>query len=299
MSSGQQLATDNFTRANENPLSDGGNWSAQTGLSALQVVSDLCEPTALITNCGAYYSGLSWPNDQYSEVQINNIAANLNDTVFVRVRTVAIFKNNSYQLNVATSSSGPNSILVYKWVSNALTLILTCSPTTITNGDIFRLVVAGTLLTVFRNGSSIGSVIDSDLSSGSPGIGLSATSFLTNADLSLWNGGSAVEPTPSFSPAGGTFSSPQTVTISCTDASATITYTTDGSTPIPGSHGTVYSGPITVNSSQTVKAVAAVTGYTNSLVGSAAYTISPASGGKNAGLYLAMDTSLRNSGIRH
>jgi hypothetical protein len=77
--------------------------------------------------------------------------------------------------------------------------------------------------------------------------------------------------TPSFSPAAGTYSTSQTVTISTTTPSATIYYTTNGSTPTTGS--AVYSSPITISATETVKAIAAATGYTNSAVGSATYTL--------------------------
>jgi hypothetical protein len=78
--------------------------------------------------------------------------------------------------------------------------------------------------------------------------------------------------TPVFSPAAGTYASAQMVTISSTGGAA-IYYTTNGNTPTTGS--TVYSAPITVSSSETVKAIA-VLGYSTSGVGSAAYTINPA-----------------------
>ncbi len=78
--------------------------------------------------------------------------------------------------------------------------------------------------------------------------------------------------TPTFSPAGGTYSSAQNVTISCATAGATIRYTTDGSTPT--STSTVYTGPISVTSTKTVKAIAMASGMTNSAVASATYTIS-------------------------
>ncbi len=77
--------------------------------------------------------------------------------------------------------------------------------------------------------------------------------------------------TPTFSPAGGTYSTVQSVTISDSTAGATIYYTTDGSTPTTSS--TVYSGPITVNTSKTLKAIAAAPGLLNSAVGSATYTL--------------------------
>jgi hypothetical protein len=77
--------------------------------------------------------------------------------------------------------------------------------------------------------------------------------------------------TPSFSPAGGTFSSAQTVTISDGTSGASIRYTLDGSTPTASS--TLYSAPLTISSSTTVKAIGIKSGSTNSAVATASYTI--------------------------
>jgi hypothetical protein len=82
----------------------------------------------------------------------------------------------------------------------------------------------------------------------------------------------SVAASPSFSPAGGTYSSAQSVSLSDGTTGATIYYTTNGSTPTASS--TQYTGAITVSSSETIKAIAVASGYTNSAVASAAYTIS-------------------------
>ena len=81
--------------------------------------------------------------------------------------------------------------------------------------------------------------------------------------------------TPSFSPAAGTYSSTQSVTISDSTSGATIYYTTNGSTPTTSS--TKYTGPISVGSTETLKAIAVDSNSANSSVATAAYTINTSS----------------------
>jgi Chitobiase/beta-hexosaminidase C-terminal domain len=86
--------------------------------------------------------------------------------------------------------------------------------------------------------------------------------------------------TPTFSPVAGTYSSAQSVTITTTTASATIYYTTNGTTPTTGSN--LYTGPVTVSTTETIQAIAVATEFTQSAVGSAAYTINTATGAPSA-----------------
>jgi RHS repeat-associated protein len=83
--------------------------------------------------------------------------------------------------------------------------------------------------------------------------------------------------TPTFSPVAGTYSSAQTVTISTTSSGAVICWTTTGTPATNGvsgcTNGTLYSGPVTVNTNETLYAVAGGTGYSDSSVSPAAYTI--------------------------
>ena len=79
--------------------------------------------------------------------------------------------------------------------------------------------------------------------------------------------------TPTFGIAPGTYTSAQTVTITITTPGAVIYYTTDGSVPTTGS--ALYSGPVTVSTTETVQAIATANGYSQSAVASAAYTITP------------------------
>jgi hypothetical protein len=78
--------------------------------------------------------------------------------------------------------------------------------------------------------------------------------------------------TPTITPATGTFTSAQSVTIADSTSGATIRYTTDGSTPTE-TNGTVYTGAFNVSATTTVKAIAYMSGSTDSTVASSTITI--------------------------
>ncbi|MEO6964441.1 MAG: chitobiase/beta-hexosaminidase C-terminal domain-containing protein, partial [Acidobacteriaceae bacterium] len=127
----------------------------------------------------------------------------------------------------------------------------------------------------------------------------------TSGDL-IWNKGfgptGPVAATPTFSPAAGTYTSPQTVTISDITPGTTISYTTDGTTPTAfaighstgGRAATAYaatnstggtalassssgnSAQLQVATNETIKAIAVESDGTSSAISSAAYTIASA-----------------------
>jgi Chitobiase/beta-hexosaminidase C-terminal domain/Fn3 associated len=77
---------------------------------------------------------------------------------------------------------------------------------------------------------------------------------------------------PVFSPAAGTYTSVQNVTITSATSGASIRYTTDGSRPTK-THGTLYSGPVNIPTSTKLKAIAYKTGLTDSPVARGKYAI--------------------------
>jgi hypothetical protein len=75
--------------------------------------------------------------------------------------------------------------------------------------------------------------------------------------------------TPALSPAPGTYTLPQNVTLSATTVGALIHYTTNGTAPTVQSP--VFSGPFQVSTTTTVQAIAVALGYSNSAIAAGTY----------------------------
>jgi hypothetical protein len=147
-------------------------------------------------------------------------------------------------------------------------------------------------------------LIFSRISRGRSSMTLSATNLLQVANLlqatnhvqetnELLSGNQQTQPTPSFSPTGFPFSLPShdVVMVTITSAGADhIYYTADGSAPTPSS--TEYSGPVTVDVSLRLKAIATRSGFNNSAVGVSVYEliVQEAAFGPPAGTYTGTQT---------
>ncbi len=83
---------------------------------------------------------------------------------------------------------------------------------------------------------------------------------------------------PLFSPAAGTYTGTQSVTLTDATPGSTIFYTTNGSSPATTAGGSTFlfsaANPISVAATATIKALATAPGFTTSAVTSATYTIS-------------------------
>jgi len=83
--------------------------------------------------------------------------------------------------------------------------------------------------------------------------------------------------TPVITPAPGTYAAAFSVTITDATAGATIFYTTDGTNPTTNSPK--YTSPFTVSVSEQIIAMGVLSGFTNSALASASYTIGASTNG--------------------
>jgi chitinase len=109
--------------------------------------------------------------------------------------------------------------------------------------------------------------------------------------------------TPAFSVGTGTYTTPQTVTLSSATAQTTIRFTLDGSTPTPAS--TLYTAPLSITASTALKAAAFRTGWTPSATASATYTmnlapmIMPAGGTYTTAPMITLSPAIAGTEIRY
>jgi hypothetical protein len=143
-----------------------------------------------------------------------------------------------------------------------------------TSASAFSAATTGTCTATVTGASFATSVTFSPITVGANTATVTATDSLSNTGTAAVSGTGTPAPpaaTPTFSVAAGTYTTVQTVSISDTSTNAAIYYTLDGSTPTSAS--TVYSGPLTVGTTETVNAIATGNGFASSPVATALYTI--------------------------
>jgi beta-glucanase (GH16 family) len=179
-----QLVSDNFTRANENPLAN-SNWGTITGYGNCQIVSNVAEASVLATNSNQCWTNVSINNDQYAEVTISNYAGSNPQSFGPGIRMGTGGTGYIVAMNIGAGTG----FTIYKLTGSGGYTSLGTGGGTTNNGDVIRLQASGTSLSVYRNGIIIKTITDSTYSSGFPGFYAYAGTTLSNVQISLFAAG--------------------------------------------------------------------------------------------------------------
>jgi hypothetical protein len=188
-----QTVVDTFSQADENPLSSGGKWASVT-TSGVMVPAKLVSHAVQSTNPGggtnhaqAWYTGASFPTDQYAEITVGADAAS--SFISVGVRGI-----NGVDTSYHAAIGGPLSTttVIYLVLRQAGAQTVLAGPMTVTGavGDVYRVAALGSTISVYQNGVLVASVVDTTLTSGIPSIFVQPPSALpANATITKFAAG--------------------------------------------------------------------------------------------------------------
>lgn len=180
---GLLLVSDNFTRANAGTL--GGNWSqGWSGTHDFGISSN----TAINEGGGvgsdtAYWSANVFTTTQFSKATFQSTSAT-DEEVCVNTAAAAV---TAYCAGLRQSIDSTH-YLMFVESAGSLTQLGSTTAVTVTPGDIVEIDhKSGNSIVLIVNGSTLLTVTDSSVSSGSPGIHANFTSNI--AMFNLWSGG--------------------------------------------------------------------------------------------------------------
>jgi len=183
------VASSTFT-TDENPISEGGVWTVATQpTGAVKKLGGVAVPTSA-SDAYAFYSGLSFNNDQYSkgDLTTTNGAGNGAGSGLILRRTAAATNTNFVFF---IDHAATNNAAVFRVVTGTYTQRGSSWTQAFTNGDTFYFAVAGLVLYVFdKNVNQVYTFDDTGgggPASGKPGIGFSST--FTSPNVDNWEGG--------------------------------------------------------------------------------------------------------------
>lgn len=157
------LASDAFTQANGSI--NASNWTPTAGFGSGSL--PVTVSNQVFNSSGqhryAFYTGTTWPNDQYSQVVLKQFKG----AVLVRVASVSS-EVNAYYFEASTLSTTINLV---KYTNNSGFSVLDTDTATVNANDVMYLEIQGTSLVAKLNGTTVLTATDSSFSSGSPGFG--------------------------------------------------------------------------------------------------------------------------------
>lgn len=177
-----QLAADTFDRPNEQ-LNVSPNWTADI---AFQVGSNAATTVGSGGDAQGEWTGLAWPNDQYSQIILDVTGTAGLGTGYGPSCRFATAAKTGYRLIV--SGSGWELLRFNAGVSTNLG---SSAGTTFAIGDTVYLSIVGAVWTVKKNGSTVPSGTGTDgspIASGNAGICYSSSAAAADG-IASWSGG--------------------------------------------------------------------------------------------------------------
>jgi hypothetical protein len=183
-------ASDTFVRANAATL--GANWTALSGLTSLQILTNVAATQATGAYEGDAYTNITFAADQWSQCTLGAVVSSGANYVMCAVR-IQSGAASFYAIQMTTD--GATFCKIRKFTAGAPTDLAACTTPgwgggiTVASGDTLLLTVVGSTISAYHNGIPLVSTTDSTYTSGSPGIVGFANTSAADIKYSAWSGG--------------------------------------------------------------------------------------------------------------
>lgn len=186
MANNQLLASDSFASG-----SLAAGWSA-VPTKTLGVITAsapyYAEASGLSTVSQQIFTGISWPEDQISEMTIQTLTAESGSLAYLAVR-ISNSAFSGYQANLNNGTA-----LIVRYDNGTPTQVgSTVTGLTIAAGDVWMLQAAGSVISLYQNSKRILFVADTTYTSGYPGFGNYSSVNVTHSQTASWRGYNAVQ----------------------------------------------------------------------------------------------------------
>lgn len=182
------LASDNFNRADANPLD--GSWTQLAsggGFGPAQLVSNAVEGASAGVNADSWFNGISWPNDQWAQITVIGLS---NSFIGISLRQSTSGAETAYRFVFGQGSTGGSVPYIIQLANAGSFSTLRSGSATLNNGDLISAEAIGTTLNFYVGASLIDSVSDATIASGAAGFMIAPISSTGNAILDDFSGGS-------------------------------------------------------------------------------------------------------------
>ena len=187
------VASDDFNRANESPLSDGGKWSTNTlpsGGGPCILDTNRVQGQGVGGNLKlSERSSETFLSNQYSRIIVSALPINAgaSGSVGAYVRGTGLSLNNNFYLEHLRALTPFTRIM--RCDNGLLSTLVTSDAVTFAIGDELVLEVDATTLRLYKNGVEQLTTVDATYSSGKPGICAHSPDGLSIGELDSWQGG--------------------------------------------------------------------------------------------------------------
>lgn len=181
------LATDNFNRANEDPIAS--PWVAGAGSDRMTLATNAMAPNSVGADAWAYYDGaISWPNDQYCKfkVAVTGTAGGGSGAGLMVRKAAGTSDQTRYELILDHAAS--NNCTLRRRDSGGTPTNIVVFTQAWSDGNTWELRAQGTTLSMWLNGVQVNTnQTDATIASGFLGGTYSSTE--TSASLEDFEGG--------------------------------------------------------------------------------------------------------------